>query len=69
MNKKQTNHWIKKEQTKEVTKPQNVEERLTNCKRVEDKVLQGQVTTDFDLYNIYWEKVLSDHKERLETEA
>ena len=52
-----------------MTKPQNVEERLTNCKRVEDKVLQGQVTTDFDLYNIDWEKVLRDHKERLETEA
>ena len=60
----------KKIQTeKQTEKQQKTGERLTNCKRIEDKVIQGQTTADFELYNIDKENILNDHKEKIKTEA
>ena len=40
----------------------------TNCKRVENRPILGEILTDYELYNIDWDKVLKDHQENLEKE-
>ena len=45
-------------------------EVLTNNRRIEDKVFEGESITDFEIEEKRdWEKVLKDHMERLEEET
>ena len=42
---------------------------LKNVRRIPDKIFQGEQITDFEIYNVDWEKVLTEHKERVEKET
>ena len=42
---------------------------LTNAHRVEDKVIEGEEITEFEIITTDWDKVLEEHRIRLETEA
>ena len=42
---------------------------LTNLRRVEDRIFEGQAITDFEVHVTDWDKVLEEHKIRLETET
>ena len=42
---------------------------LTNNRRIEDKVIEGETITDFVIEEIDWDKHLKEHRERLELEA
>jgi len=42
---------------------------LKNVRRIPDKIIQGEQITDFEIYNVDWEKVLKEHKERVEKET
>ena len=44
-------------------------EHLTNIRRIEDKVVEGEEITEFEVEIVDWDKVLKDHKERLENET
>ena len=45
------------------------EVHLTNLRRIEDRTFEGQAITDFEIHVTDWDKVLEEHKIRLETET
>ena len=44
-------------------------ERLTNAHRIEDKIIEGEQITEFEILTTDWDEVLKQHKERLEKEV
>ena len=42
-------------------------EHLTNIRRIEDKIVEEEEITEFEVEKVDWDKVLKDHKERLST--
>jgi len=44
-------------------------ERLENLRRIEDRVNEGEKITDFEIQIVDWDKVIKEHKERLELEV
>ena len=44
-------------------------ERLENLRRIPDKVYEGETIEDFEIHTTDWDKVLSEHKEKLERET
>ena len=44
-------------------------ETLTNAHRIEDKVVEGEQITEFEIITTDWDEVLKQHKERLEKEV
>ena len=44
-------------------------ERLTNIKRIEDKIIEGESITDFEIVTVDWEERLKEHRRILEEEA
>merc|ERR1712208_111553 len=43
--------------------------RLENLRRIEDRVNEGEKITDFEIQIVDWDKVIKEHKERLELEV
>ena len=44
-------------------------EHLENIRRIDDKIIEGETITEFDIITVDWDRVITEHKERLETEA
>ena len=44
-------------------------ERLTNAHRIEDKVIEGEEITEYEIITTDWDEVIKQHKERLEKEV
>ena len=49
---------------------ENQQEKLENVKRIEDKIYYGETITNFEIEEKRdWEKVLREHRERIENET
>ena len=45
------------------------DEQITNVRRVTDRVIEGEMITEFEIEIIDWEEHLQEHRERIETET
>lgn len=57
------------DQEHQISKKQRLGEHLTNIVTLENKVIEGETISNFEVENIDWEEHLENHRKKLETEA
>ena len=62
-------HTSNQEENTQLRKKQRIGETLTNIVTLEDRVIEGESISEFEIVNINWEEHLENHRIRIETEA